>query len=222
MKKTTLAVFLSLAIAGPALALSAGPLAKIYTANEKVGELDITNTSASVETYQISVVYLKAENGKVKEYKTVRPDGIITYDETDKIKFKPSMVTLPAGKTQKIRFLRTNDEAGEQFYRVIVHQLPDPTLKTFQKLKAMDFPWVWRPDGLAPNLSARWEGQALVVTNTGTASAQLAELVAGAKSKNGLVGYVLAGETRAFTLKDFPHVNVSVKVNGKTVELAAK
>ena len=212
MKKSILiAALFAAAFTGPVAALSVGPLAKIYTANEKTGEIVITNTTTSQESYQIKVDRITVLDGKA-----VRTPS-------DAIKFAPMVVTLAPGKSQVVRFLRQSTLAGgEEYYRIVVRQRPKPDAKEWQQLKSMDFPWIWRSPLATPNLKVRWEKDEFVVTNSGSATAQLVGLKSGTKAVEGLVGYVSPGETRGFKLVGFPHGAVTVHVNGKQQVLGAQ
>jgi P pilus assembly chaperone PapD len=240
MKKSILIAALIAAMsAGPVMALSVGPLAKVYTANEKTGEITITNTAKSAESYQITVDRLTLVNGEV-----VRTP-------TEDIMFAPRVVRLEAGKSQVVRFKKTSSQStGEEYFRVRVRQLQEPKLPPcvasveptaevkpvsntpcdssprpagleVVQLMSMDFPWFWRSPSAAPILSAKWQGDKLVFTNTGNATAQLKNITSGPKSKPGLIGYVMPGETKAFTFKGFAHGPVTATVNDKSQVIGA-
>lgn len=193
----------------PAFALSVSPLVKTYTANETKGEITITNTAKEGSTtYQISVDRLTVEN------------GVSVRKPSQNIRFAPSLVTVPAGKSQKVLFLRTPAQSTEEVYRINVRELKDPKKQGLQRLSAMDFPWIWRGLDVKPSITGRWEKDELVVTNSGQGTAQLTDLIAGSKQKKGLIGYVLPGETKRFKMPDMPRSQVSVKVNGTLQGLA--
>ncbi|MCD5965574.1 fimbrial biogenesis chaperone [Stenotrophomonas maltophilia] len=191
-----------------ASAVSMGPLATVYTGNEKTGVLTINNSDGpSTVTYSISVESVSVENGRAKR------------SPSQNIRFAPSVVTVGPGKTQTVRFLRTPMGGGEEVYRIRATQLSNPEIKGIQTLSSLDFPWIFRSADAKPQLTARWVGGKWLVTNTGNATAQLASAVGVGKTKTGLLGYVYPGETREFALTGFSPGSVSVLVNGQPMEL---
>lgn len=208
---------LAAAIAGAAFSAHAVQIRPLYTEHDtdkKAGALFVGNTDKVDKTYQVSVYEWSVQGGKFTKTKS-----------TD-LRFIPSIFTVKPNKLQTTRWVKTKPNTGkEQIYQVVVEEVPDPILMKksgILELITVDFPWVWRPDGLAPALTARWDGSALVVKNTGTATAKLTDLVAGSVRKDGLVGYVMPGAESRFEVGGKAKVSVAVKVNGKDTTLEAK
>lgn len=203
--RALLAVALS-AVALPAAAVSVSPLYTVYEPTQKAGVLKVANTEATDKTYQVVVEKWVIENGE-----QVRK-------ATDEIRFAPAVFTIKPGKQQSVRWAVRGAPAGdEKAYRVAVREVPD--LKSMTKggvynLINVDAGWFWRSDALKPDLSAKLDAGSVVVTNRGRATARLVDLVSGGEARNGLIGYVLPGETRSFKL-DLKKAgsDISVKVN---------
>lgn len=205
----------ALLAAGSAQAVQVNPLAAVYPTDKNTGTLTLTSTEATAKTYQIFVERWTVENGKA-----VRKPA----DPTD-LRLLPSLVTIPAGKRQVVRFAHAPTSDSEQAYRLVVQEILDPIEAAkpgLHKTLRLDFPWFWRAKTASPQLSARWQGGQLVVTNTGNATAQLAKLTAGSTKVPGLVGYVLPGETHAFDLRASQVPQVSVVVNGQALTLTVQ
>lgn len=212
--KSPLILSLALMLASlPVCAQQVSPVMATYAIGKTTGELSVVNTSKSVQTYQVQIDELTVENGK-----------LVRKPATD-VRLVPSVATVQPGKRQSIRWLRTSSKTSEQFYRVRLDVVP--TAEDLAKPGVLivmhhDMPWIFRPADAAPQLSARWQGGSLVVSNTGNASARLTALVAGAKQVPGLVGYVLPGETHTFELNAKATASVSVSINGKPSTLVAQ
>jgi fimbrial chaperone protein len=208
-------VLLALLFAGSAQAVQVSPLGAVYPTDKTTGTLTLTSTEATAKTYQIFVERWTVENGKA-----VRK----TADPAD-LRLLPGLVTIEAGKRQVVRFAHAPSTDSEQAYRLVVQEILDPVEAAkpgLHKALRLDFPWFWRAMNATPQLQARWQGGQLLVTNTGTATAQLARLTAGATKVPGLVGYVLPGETHAFDLQAQPVPQVSVVVNGQAQTLTVQ
>lgn len=197
-------------LAFPAQAIQVSPLYSEYSPTTTSGILTVSNPSEAPKTYQVFVDRWTVENGE--KIRVPSPD----------LRILPSVFTMEPGKRQTLRWALKSDGSPEQAYRIRLVEVPDPELlKTGGLIPAvnMNFPWFWRDRNLTPELSARWDGPTLVITNSGQASARLSELVAGSVNRAGLVGYVLPGETARFELNGKGNVPVSLKVNGKDVVL---
>lgn len=207
MFKTQLAIALCVLSSGSAHAVSVSPAAIVYTGNEKSGVLNIDNSDGTTAvTYRISALEVTVNGGT-----QVRT-------QSNNIRFAPALVTVQPGKSQAVRFLRSDLGSAEQVYRVKMTQQVDPALKIVQTPVHQDLSWIWRPEGAQPRLKARWDSNGWTVSNTGNATAQLVSPTAGGKVVPGLLDYVLPGETRTFKL-DLPREAVRATVNGKVTEI---
>lgn len=194
------------------------PLHIVQTPAQRTGVLTITNHDTLPTTIQ------------VRAFAWAQTGGIETRTPTKDVRFSPALVTLQPGQTQVVRFLRsTPDGADETAYRLDVSELPPPTSAGAASLARVrltfDFPLFFRPDGAQPQLAARWDGNALVVRNSGASTAQLAALgpVQGAPWIPGLVGYVLPGAEMRFAVpvRDRPS-SVAVTINRAVQTLAVR
>lgn len=186
-----------------ALAASVGPVYKINSGGERTGVLSISNDDPS-RVYQITVDQMVVEG------------GVAVRKPSSNIRFAPSVIRVEKGAQQSVRYIKGPDSTGsEEFYRVSVTEMAEPGETGMIKLVKQDLAWIWRAPNAQPLLSAKWEGEALVVTNTGTVSARLVSPQSGATTRPGLLGYVLPGETRRFSLPGFSHGPVSFDVDGK-------
>lgn len=204
-------------------AIQVRPLMAEYSPRTTRGTLHVSNPGTTEKTYQVLV-----DRWHVVDGKKVRT-------RTTALRIAPSVFTMEPGRSQTLRWALTSTNRdgiswaasaanGELAYRIRLEEVPDPARVQQAGLTTslnMDFPWFWRTRDLAPSLSARWDGSDLIVSNSGTATAQLVDLVSGAVSKLGLVGYVLPGETARFDLGGKGTGPVSLKVNGKDSTLAA-
>lgn len=217
MKRLILSAAIAMAtVAFSAQAVQVRPLYTEQAKTKTAGVMTVANDAKVDKTYQVSVDRWTVANGKQVRTKT-----------TD-LRFAPSIFTVKAGKVQTVRWAIAKEaQSGseERLYRITVKEVADPALSQLGgvlNLITVDTAWVWRPEGAAPQLSARWDGGVLVVKNTGNATARLVDLVAGSVSKKGLVGYVLPGDEQRFDVGAKAKVAVSVQVNGKDATLDAK
>ncbi len=216
MRFTPFILAAMLAVAGSAQAVQISPLVAVYPASIERGTLTITSTESETKTYQLFVDAWTVENGKAVRKRAADTD----------FRLVPSVMTIAPGKRQTVRFERKVPVTGEVAYRLrLIEVLPPEVLAKpgLHQVLNIDWPWFWRAGTVEPQLSARWSGLQLVVTNTGNASAQLSQLTAGSTKVEGLLGYVLPGETRAFGLGAKAAVpSVSVVVNGKAQTLSVQ
>lgn len=194
--------------------LELSPLVSVFKPGQDKGVLSMINTDTKPKTYQVFVE------------KWVVVDGKQLRQSTNEIRFAPSLITIPAGKRQVVRYLHNSNGAGEQAYRIRVQEILDPEIEKLPGLHhtiSIDFPWIWRAADAKPSLAAHWEGGTLVIKNSGTATARLTKLTAGNINKDGLVGYVLPGEVARFELgaQNAPS-SVSVESNGKAQVLVVQ
>ncbi len=209
LNKLLLACALAFGITSPALALNVGPLSTVYAPNHKGGVLTIHNDSD--ESINVEVIVSRMELVDGKQVRT----------PTNDIRFAPSVITLPPGKMQTVKYVHTNlDPSKELYYRILVKELESEVLPEtpgvgMEYLMEYDFPWIWRGRDLQPRLAASWvpdgNGYDLVIENDGTATAQLVNIQAGSTIKSGLVGYVMPGERTTIDM-NAPNREASVQL----------
>ena len=213
MKKLSAALMLA-AMSLSAHALEVRPLITTFPAAHKAGTMTVSNTDEVEKTYQVFLDELTLVDGKQVRTKS-----------TD-IRFAPSIMTIKPKQSQTVRYVRSGPAvSNEAVYRVRVEEIPaiiKPEKSGVVYSMRMDFPWIWRAASASPSLTASWTGRDLTVRNTGTATAQLVNLKAGSKVKQGLIGYLLPGETATYKMDATPVQSVSVMVNSKPVELDVK
>ncbi|WP_313204634.1 molecular chaperone [Stenotrophomonas sp.] len=170
---------------------------------------------------------------QVRVFQWQQADGRDQLTPTGALLASPPMQALAAGQRQLIRLVRADETAPatQQAYRVIVDEIPayDPTRQGMQFVLRYSIPVVVQPAGKppAPLLSARLvqDGTAqaqLEVSNSGQGQAQIADLglvVAGRTPvMDGLVGYVLPGQTMRWPLQPPPAQlqggTFSARING--------
>lgn len=175
---------------------------------------------------------------QVRVFRWSQQDGEDMLAETTELVASPPFVTVASGSQQVVRLVRLGEpDAGvpcEQTYRIIVDELPageQPPSDGLRYVMRFSIPvYLTNPacGEITPALG--WwieqaaDGPALVVQNTGQQHAQLADLAMVDLRGNrrevaaGLVGYVLPGQTRHFSLSSVPAAaaggTLEVSVNG--------
>lgn len=214
-KLALVALVMTLA-AGTASALEVAPLIKVFKPGQDRGALTLRNTSTQAKTYQLSV----------DEWSVV--DGQRSTQPATDLQLVPVLITIPPGRTQVVRFVRTGEKvSSEKVYRLTVQELLHPDLAGkpgLHQLLRIGFTWIWRAPGLEPEVSARWEGNTLVLRNEGSATAHVVDVQAGGVAiKKGLLDYILPGtEVRIDAPAKARGGLVRMTVNGAQVELAAQ
>ncbi|CAD0342915.1 molecular chaperone [Xanthomonas hortorum pv. cynarae] len=176
---------------------------------------------------------------QTRAYRWTQRDGQDQLDPTQELLISPPMRTLAAGERQLIRVIRAGPAPTSQevCYRIIVDELPnaDADRKGMQFVLRYSVPIFVLPPGKAeptPTLStqvvAGSDGNAQIqISNTGNGHAQVADLqhrVDGATKTtlNGLVGYVLPGQTMRWSLgaplAQFARVTIIARINGEADE----
>lgn len=177
---------------------------------------------------------------QVRVFRWSQNEGEDVLAETTDLVASPPFVAVAPGAQQVVRLVRTAAAVDpsapcEQSFRIVVDELPAadrPDGSGLQYVLRFSVPvYLTTPAcaDLAPVLAWRIEqghdGPALLVANTGQVRAQLADLAlvaaGGARTDvgSGLVGYVLPGQQRRFTLNSTAIAggNVEVSVNGSRV-----
>ncbi|MEE7561399.1 molecular chaperone, partial [Xanthomonas sp. Kuri4-2] len=176
---------------------------------------------------------------QVRAYRWTQHDGSEDLQPTQDLLISPPMRSLPAGERQLIRVIRAHPAAPaeEVAYRVIVDELPRPEaersgMQFVLRYSVPVFVLPREPEQPQPDLRARLlrdaDGSAsLEVSNRGSAHAQIADLrhVADGSPRfalNGLVGYVLPGQTMRWSLgkplSAFPLGVFTARINGEADE----
>ncbi|WP_115512130.1 MULTISPECIES: fimbrial biogenesis chaperone [Xanthomonas] len=176
---------------------------------------------------------------QTRAYRWTQRDGQDQLDPTQEILISPPMRTLAAGERQLIRVIRAGPAPSRQelCYRIIVDELPsaDADRKGMQFVLRYSVPIFVLPPGKAeptPTLSAQviagTDGNAQIqISNSGSGHAQVADLqhrVDGATKTtlNGLVGYVLPGQTMRWSLgaplAQFGRGSIVARINGEADE----
>ena len=216
MKLLIAAIALTLSIAcGSAVAVEISPLTTVFAPAESKGALTLRNPSSTPKTFQIFSEEWVVIDGK----RIARP-------ATDLV-LVPSLITVPAGKTQVVRFLRTGPETGEKVYRLGAQEIIHPDLAKqpgLHQILRINWNWVWRPAGANPALTVHREGNELVFRNTGSATAQIVNVKSAAGVLHeGLLDYVMPGTEVRLPLdgKAVP-ASISLRLNGKDTDLAVQ
>ncbi|WP_372383265.1 molecular chaperone [Xanthomonas sp. NCPPB 1068] len=176
---------------------------------------------------------------QTRAYRWTQREGQDQLAPTQELLISPPMRTLAAGERQLIRVIRAGPAPGSQeaCYRIIVDELPsaDADRKGMQFVLRYSVPIFVLPPGKAaptPTLSAQVvagsDGTAQIqISNTGSGHAQIADLqhrVDGATKTalNGLVGYVLPGQTMRWSLgaplAQFARGAIIARINGEADE----
>lgn len=209
--------------------LQVAPVA--VTIPERSGVVWLTNQGTAALRAQVRVFRWSQDNG----------EDVLA--ETSELVASPPFVSIEPGAQQVVRLVRLGEAANdpahcEQTFRIIVDELPAadrPATTGLQYVLRFSVPvYLTSPacaagaPALAWQVEATADGPALLVANTGQIHAQLADLSivdAGGTRHNlgsGLVGYVLPGQLRRFTLSSAPasladRGTVEVSVNGSRV-----
>ncbi|MFP7723249.1 fimbrial biogenesis chaperone [Lysobacter sp. A3-1-A15] len=170
-------------------------------AGDRAGRLVLANTGDAPVAAQVRV------------YAWSQVDGQDVLEPTDAMVASPPIMEIAAGGEQLVRLVRPTAAPveREQSYRIVVDELPGQgeseagsAIKVRMRYVLPAF--VRAPDPAPAALECRIEPRAMVCRNTGGRAAQLGRshlLAAGGRRVElspGLLGYVLAGNTRRFEL----------------------
>lgn len=228
-----------------ALALLLGPGVGWMLPAAQAASLQLAPTSLSLRAEQAADgLWLSNSGGapvqvQTRAYRWTQRDGQDQLEPTRELLVSPPMRTLAAGERQLIRVIRAGPPpTGEEHcYRIIVDELPtaDAERKGMQFVLRYSVPIFLLPPGKsepAPSLSAQIvagsDGLAQIqIRNTGDGHAQVADLqhrVDGTTTNalNGLVGYVLPGQTMRWSLgapmAQFARGSIIARINGEADE----
>jgi fimbrial chaperone protein len=155
--------------------------------------------------------------GQVRVYRWTQTDGEDVLSPTQEIVASPPLIQIPARAEQLVRLVRPAPApgSGEQSYRLLIDELPEPGEKPADGVTIRlrySVPVFVEPPGASGSPQLKWTlqqgsgGWDLVVENTGTRRAQISavELVDATGTAHllnkGLLGYALAGQTRRWSI----------------------
>ncbi|MGX9147799.1 fimbrial biogenesis chaperone [Mesorhizobium sp. 128a] len=170
-------------------------------------------------------------NVQVRVFRWTQEGGAERLEPTNAVVASPPATTLGPGADYVVRIVRVSKTpvAAEESYRVIVDELPDPSLKkagTVNLVLRYSVPVFFRnPDASAPKVS--WSlsrhGGALVLTarNSGDSRLRISDLklTQGGRrlsSRRGLVGYVLGGATMQWPIPGKSPSNGAVALSAES------
>jgi len=189
----------------------------------------------------------EAFRAQVRVFAWDQPEGDDRLEPTDRLVASPPFVTIPPGEQQFVRIVRrhagNSEEPREEAFRLLVDELPineeapPPSTVTQAPSAGLRFKlrysipvFVNTPSD--DRAAVRWSttGPAaeilrVTATNTGSTRAQIADLRvlnaegASAATQDGLVGYVLPGVTRTWSLPwptsaEIP-AEIDARINGE-------
>lgn len=188
-------------------AMQVSPLAQTISPEKNNGSLTVVNTSNERKEYQLQA------------FKWTLVDGKQIRTPIDAIRFAPSSFYLEAGKSQVVRFIKTETSSSELAYRVVVKEKNVKKLETtgVEPVFNMNFPIFWRASDRA-TVTAKASGSTIVLRNSSAITAQIANIDYGTYRKDGLVGYLLPGEEMVISKGSAK--SVKALINGVATELA--
>lgn len=210
--------------------LQVAPVGLEFAASSTAQGVWLTNTGNDVLRAQVRVFHWTQADGK--DVLTPTP-GLVA---------SPPMLSLQPGAQQLVRVIRAGASAAgsnEDAFRLLIDELPQPekeeksSVRYILRYSVPAFVESADSQNAAPVLTWSLQrdggGIALAVRNAGTRHAQLSDVGLqpdGGKTialSNGLLGYVLAGSTMRWPLKDSAArlgngILLKVMVNGKPVE----
>jgi fimbrial chaperone protein len=200
----------------------------------------------SAETINLSNDAKHPINVQVRVFRWIQKDGIESLVPSSDVVASPPATRLAPGAAYVVRIVRISQRPidGEESYRIVVDELPDPSRQkkgTVALIVRHLIPAFFRsPDASTPDVS--WSlkrsraGFVLTARNAGQARLRIADLTLASGSRtltkrNGLLGYVLGGAVMSWpvaagaastgtqvTLKadsDLGPVHARVQVNGR-------
>ncbi|HEV7309982.1 molecular chaperone [Ensifer sp.] len=201
---------------------------------------------SSSETINLSNDAKHAINVQIRVFRWIQKDGVESLVPSYDVVASPPATRLAPGADYVVRIVRISQRPidGEESYRIVVDELPDPSRQrrgTVALIVRHLIPAFFRsPDASSPDVS--WSlkkskgGLVLTARNAGQARLRIADLTLANGSRtlvkrNGLLGYVLGGAVMSWpvaaatsssaaqvTLKadsDLGPVHARVPVNGR-------
>lgn len=199
-----LAIASAAVIAAEAATLQVAPVNVELTAPTSAAQLTLRNPG----TVPVNV--------QIRAFRWTQAGGEDTLERTGALVASPPATTLPAGSEGLVRIVRTASTPvqREESYRVLVDQLPNAARGTGPSLALAvrhSVPvFISPPDAAPPQLSwtASRQGNMLsvVASNSGgrrlkLTSLSLRDSAGNSLDRAGLVGYVLAGESKTLTFE---------------------
>lgn len=192
-------------------------------------EIDDTNRGATVMLTNTSVRDLPVQT---RLFAWSQAQGEDVYAPSTDLTISPSIASIPPGETQIVRVLRSGPAApGEKRYRLIVDQLPDPTLEKNGEAEArirFSLPVFLDRSKAAPTqLDWRIGANGIELANTGGATARIVQIevktAAGTPVpvERNTLRYVLGNSTIAWPLGNacsIGPVKVTASIDGRTVD----
>lgn len=147
-------------------------------------------------------------NVQIRVFRWTQTDGAERFEPTNMVVASPPATQLSPGQDYTVRVVRTARQpvAGEESYRVVVDELPDPARRkagTVSLVVRHSIPVFFRAaDAAGPRVSwslARSDGRlVLVARNAGVSRLRVSDVLLRAQGRqvrrdSGLLGYVLGG-----------------------------
>jgi fimbrial chaperone protein len=223
LRRSLLAICVLSGFEDPALSasLQVSPVSLELVAPSQASELTLHNLGDTAIDAQIRVFHWTEQDGKEQLTPT-----------TDVVASPPAANLLP-GQDYTVRVVRVSDKPveGEEAYRLLVDELPQPSHETESSVKftlRYSLPVFFRQPGTDSQLiwtaSAAKNGIDLTVRNEGThhvrvSSLKILDSSGGAlAARDGLVGYVLPHSTARWNV----HGNGKAVAPGSAITIAAQ
>lgn len=182
-------------------------------------EADVTATTQAITLQNRGDTALRYH---VRAYHWSQPDGDDVLTETDDVLATPAIVEVPAKGRRVVRLMRLQGVGTPGYYRVLVHQLPSaPDAanegSSVSLLVHHSLPMSFEPKQPNVSLTVGPVADGYRFHNAGTTAARVTQLgpANGAPWREGALGWVLPGMTKAIPLKASDRAaTLSVTVNG--------
>ncbi len=200
--------------------LTVAPLTMTMTPTQPNASYKLTNGSDQESFYQIQLFAWEQEAGQTRLLK--QDDLIVT----------PPVTLIPGNGEQLVRIIRQRPTPTdtEKSYRLIVSEVPDtesPQGANLKVLLRMSLPVFVGGEGKEHELKAYYQGDTLVVQNSGTKHARLSDAFWLNRDANkrysiqkGLLGYALPGSALHIPVKKTPPKGAmqyfSATINGES------
>jgi fimbrial chaperone protein len=216
-----------------------GSISAAFSAPTDTGAgLNISPLRIEIESTQSGATVLVANRAtralpvQTRLFEWTQEGGEDVYAPSTALTISPSIISIPAGETQIVRLIRKGPAtAGEKRYRLIVDQLPDPTLAhsgTAEARIRFNVPVFIDRDKAVPESLAWTIGpDGLTAMNSGGATAKIVRI--DAKKANGApielqrnsLRYVMGGSAIFWPVANacsLGPVTITVQMDGRTVD----
>lgn len=200
--------------------------------------LNISPLRIEIESTQAGATVLVANRStrtlpvQTRLFDWTQNDGEDVYAPSTALTISPSIISIPAGETQIVRLIRKGPATpGEKRFRLIVDQLPDPTLAQSGTAEArirFNVPVFLDRDKAAPEALAWTIGpDGIAATNSGDATARIVTVEAKTATgtpidlERNTLRYVMGGSTIKWPARNacsLGPVTITVHVDGRTVD----